>query len=172
MLYFAKPHGIRITGLRFLTNVGWSNQIVISNAVHEMMHPPLDVTSREVHAAIEELYRDPILKKAFDEHDPAFGYNSFPGYVDEDSVKALEQLITEKMGIAQNPVQRFRESDKGMHVLAAVLYEVLKESGFPQGSSSYERTFVELVRSGKINPARVDSVYRKYFAVSPSSAPE
>ncbi len=171
MLYFAKPHGIRISGLRFLTNVGWSNKIVIRNAVHEMMHPPFDDRKSAVSAAIAELRRDPILRKAFDEHDPAFGYNTFPGYVNEDSVKALDQLIAERMGIAEDPVRRFRESDRGMHVLAAVLYEALKADGFPERSESYEHTFVELVRSGKLSPARVEAVFRKYFGENAGNSP-
>ena len=40
LLAYSEPHGIRITGLRFLTHVSYPFGIVLHNAIHEPMHPP------------------------------------------------------------------------------------------------------------------------------------
>jgi hypothetical protein len=44
VLYYSQPHGIKITGTRFLTDVAWPFRIMLRNAVHEMMHPPYQLS--------------------------------------------------------------------------------------------------------------------------------
>ena len=39
LLWFSKPHGIRVQGQRFLTHVDYPDQIVLRNAAHEVFHP-------------------------------------------------------------------------------------------------------------------------------------
>jgi hypothetical protein len=43
LLYYSQPHGIKITGTRFLTHYSYPFRIVLRNAIHEMMHPPYDL---------------------------------------------------------------------------------------------------------------------------------
>ena len=40
LLSYSEPHGIRITGLRFLTHMSYPFPIILHNAIHEPMHPP------------------------------------------------------------------------------------------------------------------------------------
>ena len=47
MLYYSQPHGIKVAGTRFLTDVAWPFEIVLQNAVHKMMHPPYDLANND-----------------------------------------------------------------------------------------------------------------------------
>src|SRR5207248_1585199 len=42
LVHFARPHGIKVTGNRFLTEAELAPEIVLRTAIHEMMHPPFD----------------------------------------------------------------------------------------------------------------------------------
>ena len=53
LLAYSEPHGIRITGLRFLTHVSYPFSIVLHNAIHEPMHPPYHADDPKVREAIE-----------------------------------------------------------------------------------------------------------------------
>ena len=57
-------------------------------------------------------------------HNPAFGYNSFEGFIEEDWVQALEQLISEKLNVTKPAEHRWKQSDDGMHVSAVTLYSL------------------------------------------------
>jgi hypothetical protein len=67
---YSEPHGIRITGLRFLTHVSYPFTIVLHNAIHESMHPPCRVNDPAVRAAIDLLARDPLIEDKVAHHDP------------------------------------------------------------------------------------------------------
>src|ERR1039458_8966149 len=121
LLAYSEPHGIRITGLRFLTHVSYPFSIVLHNAIHEPMHPPYHVDDPKVHDAIDLLGRDPLVIDKVQHHDPSFGYNTIAGYIEEDSVQALEQLVSEKFGVGRNPCEYWKEQDGGMHVPIGIL---------------------------------------------------
>lgn len=61
MLYYSKPHGIKVTGTEFLTNQDWPFRIVLRNAAHEMMHPPFDWNDKRLMAALTTLKADSFL---------------------------------------------------------------------------------------------------------------
>ena len=122
LLAYSEPHGIRITGLRFLTHVSYPFSIVLHNAIHECMHPPYHEDDPKIREAIDLLGRDPLVSDKVQHHDPSFGYNTARGYIEEDSVQALEQLVSEKVDVAHNPCKYWQEQDGGMHVLAAAMY--------------------------------------------------
>jgi hypothetical protein len=125
-LAYTAPHGIKIIGNRFITAIEWSAVITARVAIHELMHPPFDLTRPELKTALEQLSQDPMLKQCFDDHDPAFGYNTWEGYVEENCVRALDQVIAESFGIAQNATERWQNEDGGMHQLAARLTPLLR----------------------------------------------
>ena len=131
MLYYSQPHGIKIVGTRFLTDLAWPFNIVVRNAVHEMMHPPYHLDgNKPLTAAMEKLKKDEFLMDKVLHHDPSFGYNSFDGYFEEDCVQALDQSINEKLGVALDAKKRWTISDDGMHVLAVALYQVMKSQNY------------------------------------------
>jgi hypothetical protein len=121
VLAYSEPHGIRITGLRFLTHQSYPFSIVLRNAIHEPMHPPYQADDPEVSEAIDLLGHDPLVIDRVQHHDPSFGYNTTAGYIEEDSVQALEQIVSEKFGVGRHACQYWQKQDGGMHVLVCRL---------------------------------------------------
>jgi hypothetical protein len=64
------------------------------------------------------------------DHDPPYGYNSFGGILEEDAAEALDQIVAERLRFANEPGERWRNHDGGMHLLAAALFRAMKEEGF------------------------------------------
>ncbi|HEX2619891.1 MAG TPA: hypothetical protein VHL11_07085, partial [Phototrophicaceae bacterium] len=114
VLNYTRPHGIKVIGQRFITGTSWPPKIALRTAVHEMLHPPYDLNNDPVlKTAIEELQQDPFIAEKFSNHNPDFGYNSFIGYVEENCVRALDQVVNETFNIARNPQERWRDEDGG-----------------------------------------------------------
>jgi hypothetical protein len=157
LLWFSKPHGIRIQGQRFLTHIDYPDSIVLRNAAHEILHPPFPMDGPAAKAALEVLGRDALFTRIVAEHDPAFGYNSLEGVLNEDMVQALEQIVSERLGIAEPPRQRWREADSGMHVLAAGLYGLLKADGYDRTGGDIARWTRAAALGGKLSPERLHS---------------
>lgn len=152
LLWYSRPHGIRIQGERFLTNIGYPSSVVLRNAVHEPMHPPFDKASPAVRAAIDSLGRNPLVAHIVTTHNPSFGYTSVAGYVEEDAVQALEQVVSERLGVAAPAAERWRTGDDGMHLLAAALYDLMKESGFAERGGTFSSWFTSAVAKGELGP--------------------
>jgi hypothetical protein len=163
LLAYSEPHGIRITGLRFLTHVSYPFSIVLHNAIHEPMHPPYRVDDPQVRDAIDLLGRDPLVSDKVQHHDPSFGYNTTAGYIEEDSVQALEQLVSEKFGVGHNPCQYWKEQDGGMHVLAAAIYADYKQVSSPN-LHSYARWFVHAVQDGQLRGSNLQKTVQTFFS--------
>jgi hypothetical protein len=164
LLYFTKPHGLKVTGTRFLTHVDWPFSIVLRNAVHEMMHPPFELASdEELRKTLSALENDEFLIAKIRNHDPAYGYNSFEGFIEEDCVQALEQVINERMGIALDPRRRWKESDGGMHVFAVALYSVMKEEDFNKKGETFRDFLLRMIRSEKLAPGKIKSIYDSFY---------
>ncbi len=155
LLWYSRPHGIRVQGSRFLTNVGYSTSIVLRNAAHEPLHPPFDAVNPRVAAAIATLSQDSLLVRIVRDHDRSFGYTSIDGYIDEDAVQALEQTVSERLGIARPAGERWRQGDDGMHLLAAAIYDLMRESGFVERGGKFDEWFAEAVAAGRLNPAEI-----------------
>lgn len=165
VLNYCQPHGIRITGTRFLTDVAWPFEIVVRNAVHEMMHPPYEFESDPALWETLERWRDDeFVMHWVVNHNPSFGYNSFEGYVEENIVQAADQVIVEQLGVAMDPHRRWQQSDGGMHVLAAALYSVMKNEGFPRPGEDLREFLIGVVRSDTLGPGKVESIYREFYA--------
>jgi hypothetical protein len=167
MLYYCKPHGIKITGTRFLTSIDWPFEIVIRNAAHEMMHPPYDFhNDNELKNAIESLEKDEFLMNKVLNHNPSFGYNTLEGLIEEDCVQSLEQLINEKLNISVDAKKRWNESDDGIHVFAIALYQVMKEEGYNSGNEIFRDFFVKKINEGKFSSGKIKEYYDKFYNYS------
>ena len=129
LVRFSKPHGIRITGPRYITAYDYPLEIILRNAVHEPMHPPFSGDAAQW-AALAPLRSDPDFMDRLAHHDPSFGYNSFEGLVEEDCVQALDQIVEERMGVAAPAGERWVKADDGLHILAAALYALMKQDGY------------------------------------------
>ena len=168
LLYYSQPHGIKITGTRFLTDIAWPFSILIRTATHEMMHPPFDlkndtllIESIEKFRA-EEFFMDKVLN-----HNPSFGYNSLEGFTEEDCVQALDQIINEKLGIAIDAKVRWKQSDDGMHVLAIALYTLMKEQNFGNSGENFRDFLIGNIENGKLLNSNIEKIYNEFYRQDP-----
>lgn len=158
VLAYTAPHGMKLVGNSFVTSASWPPQTAAFVAVHELMHPPFDVSVPDVRAATKALRDDPFLTERFETHDPAFGYNTWDGYVEENCVRALDQTISERLGIAKPAWSRWTTDDGGMHALAAVLHPLLKARTDKHGP--FGTWFAQEVRLGALRPGSIERQYR------------
>jgi hypothetical protein len=164
MLYYSQPHGIKITGTRFLTDVAWPFKIVIRTAAHEMMHPPYDYINDEgLRKAIESLRGDEFLMDKVLNHNPSFGYNTLEGLIEEDCVQALDQLISEKLGVERDPRKRWKENDDGIHVFAVALYQVMKEEKYNSKHEVFRDFLVKMIESGRLSAGKIKSFHEAFY---------
>lgn len=164
MLAYSQPHGIRITGSRFLTDAAWPFKITVRTATHELMHPPYDLDNDpELRNLMESLRADRFLMDKVENHNPSFGYNSLEGFVEEDCVQALDQLINEKLGLADEPHKRWKANDDGMHVLAVALYQILKEDRYQDRGETFRDALVRILRNGELGHGRIQERHIAMF---------
>ena len=152
ILEFSKPHGIRVQGQRFLQSADYDTVTTVRIAAHEMLHPPVPMDGAAAKAALAALSSDPLIAKIVREHDPKWGYTSLEGMLNEDLVQALDQLISEALGVARNPADRWRASDDGMHVIAAGLYGLLRRDRWIDTGGSIENWLLAAAQKGRLAP--------------------
>jgi len=75
--------------------------------------------------ALGSLRTDTFLMDKINNHNPAFGYNLFEGFIEEDCVQALEQIINEKFQVEVEAHKRWKQNDDAMHVFAVALYGLM-----------------------------------------------
>jgi hypothetical protein len=176
MLYFARPHGIRVTGSRFITDVSYPFAEVLRNAIHEMLHPPFgQPRDRELLVALQALKADPFLMGMIRDHNPSFGYNSFEGFVEEDCVRALEQVIGERFKIERDARRRWKEEDDGIHVFATVLYALMRRENYDSPHESFQSFLLRMLKTGKLAPGKIRQLYQDFYSatgVQPRRIPE
>lgn len=153
LLQFSKPHGIKVQGQMFLQAADYDTATTVRIAAHEMLHPPVPMDGAAATAALAVLEADPLIMKIVREHDPRWGYTTLKGMLDEDLAQALDQLISEALGVAHNPADRWRRSDDGMHVIAAGLYGLLRQDRWTEKGGSIERWLAGAVAEGRLAPA-------------------
>lgn len=161
-LAYSEPHGTRITGLRFLTHVSYPFTIVLRSAIHESMHPPYRADDPALRRAIELLGRDPLVLDKVAHHDSSFGYNTASGLVEEDSVEALEQIVSEQFGVGRNARMYWYRQDGGMHLLAPAIYVSYKRA-LSQHPEPYSRWLVNAIENGQLRGANLQKTVGKFF---------
>ena len=164
MLYYSQPHGIKITGTRFLTDIAWPFEILLRTAVHEMMHPPYDYNNdEELRNTIKLFNKDGLLMDKVLNHNPSFGYNTLEGLFEEDCVQSLDQIINEKFGIKRDAKKRWKENDDGIHVLAVALYQIMKEQNYNQKNEKFRDFLIRIVNEGILQPGKIKDYYDKFY---------
>jgi hypothetical protein len=138
VLRWAAPHGIRVTGTRFLTDVRYTDDTILNIAVHELLHPPWP-KGHPIADRLAGLSADPFLAARFAGRDPDAGYNTWAGYAEEDAAQALDQFLNAKLGRNSRgePAARWTAADGGMHVLALLLHDTLERADFDPRDGSY-----------------------------------
>jgi hypothetical protein len=155
LLYFSQPYGIRVTGQRFASHYSYPMDIQLRTATHEMFHPPFERGDMSIYDALEELRSDPWMMSIVQDHDPALGYNTFPELLDESSTQALDQIVANRMGFGWGPGSRWRTTDDGMHMLAAAIYQMLREDRFDRTGGDYSEWLDSAIERGMFTPEEV-----------------
>lgn len=153
LLQFSKPHGIKVQGQTFLQAADYDAATTVRIAAHEMLHPPVPMDGPAATAALAAFECDPLIMKIVREHDPRWGYTTLTGMVNEDLVQALDQLISEALGVGRNPADRWRKSDDGMHVIAAGFYGLLRQDRWIETGGSLEAWLARAVNESRLSPA-------------------
>ncbi len=96
-------------------------------------------------------------------HNPSFGYNSFDGFIEEDCVRALEQVVTEKLNIAREAHTRWEDEDDGIHVFAVALYSLMKQDHFNQRPETFRDFLMRMFKSGKLSPGKIKPLYDAFY---------
>lgn len=169
VLNYVQPHGIRVVGTRFITDVSYPAATVVRIAVHEMFHPPFDAHSSEMQNCLASLQEDPFLARTFERRNPDYGYNTFKGFIEESCVRALEQLVNEKLGIAPHEArERWRVEDEGMHVFAACLYIALRQEQYNVRGETFQQFLARMVYT-TLQPGTLEQIYTAFMSSSLSS---
>jgi len=158
LLQFCKPHGISVQGQTFLQAADWNTPITVRVAAHEMLHPPVPMDGAAATAALAVLARDPLIPRIVREHDPQWGYTTLEGLLNEDMAQALDQLISEALGVGRNPADRWRKADDGIHVLAGAIYGMLRDDHWIDTGGSIEDWLAAAVKAGRFAPSRLHAV--------------
>jgi len=168
LLYYSEPHGIKITGTRFLTHYSYPFRIVLRNAIHEMMHPPYDLANdAELRKDIDSLGSDRFLMDKVEHHDASFGYNTLDGLVEEDCVQALEELLAERFGVGHDTREYWREQDGGIHVFAVAIYSLIKDRHFDSAHESFPVFLKRMFREDRLANGQIEQLNRAFAAGRP-----
>ncbi len=152
LLYFSKPHGVRVQGQRFLQAADYNLTTTLRIAGHELLHPPIDLEGAVAKNALAVLAKDQLVNRIVRDHDPRWGYTTLDGYLNEDICQALDQMIAEALGFARNPGDRWNKADDGMHVLAAGLYALLRQDRWHDTGGSIEQWLDRATKEGRLGP--------------------
>jgi hypothetical protein len=155
LLYFSRPYGIRVTGQRFASHYSYPMYVQLRTATHEMFHPPFERGNQSVYERLDALRTDPWMQSILKGHDRAIGYNTFPELLDESATQALDQIVADRMGFDLGPSARWRNADGGMHMLAAAIYQMLREDRFGTKGGSFAEWFDSAIDRGLFAPAQV-----------------
>ncbi len=164
MLYYNKPHGIKITGMRFLTSIDWPFEITIRTSAHEMMHPPYDQKNdTELVKLINSFEKDEFVMDKVNNHNKSFGYNTLDGLFEEDCVQSLDQMINEKLGVSKDAKKRWTDSDDGIHVIAVALYQIMKSEKYNSRGEVFRDFLLRMNKEGKFAPGKIKDYYDKFY---------
>lgn len=164
LLYYTKPHGIRITGNRFINAADWPFEILVRTAIHELMHPPYDYKNdKKLRETLLQLKNDKFIMDKVTNHNPLFGYNTFKGFIEENVVQAMDQIIKEKFDIHREPHKRWQENDDGMHVFAVAVYKVLKDD-YSTSKEKIRDILIKEILDGKLKPGKIQLLYNEFYS--------
>jgi hypothetical protein len=147
---FASPHGMKLCGPRYVSDVRFKPEATVRIAIHEMFHPPYVLA--EVCDAASALIADPLFQGAFAGKDPRFGYETEDGFLEENVVEAMELHVSRGAGLIADPIGYLLDHDGGSHKLSVVLLKYFallpKVAGEPFGD--YFRRLTSLMPVGNL----------------------
>lgn len=147
---FAAPHGIRIAGRRYVSDVRYEPELTLRIAIHEMFHPPYRL--EDVKAEADGLIADPLFQESFRTKDPKYGYGTETGFLEENIVEAMELFVSWRAGLIADPIAYLQKHDDGSHKLSVLLFRYFV--GVPKEASEsfadYLRRLVRVMPIGNL----------------------
>jgi hypothetical protein len=168
VLAYVRPHGIRITGWRFLSDAQVPVRITVKTALHELLHPPFTragAGAGPIDALLTRIERDPLFVRLVHDHDPAFGYTTPAGLLEEDCVTAVDVYNAHRLGLLPDVAGYFARHDDGIHVVAFLLYRLLEREH--RAGETYPDLLLRLEREHKLRPGAL----AEQFATEPDHYP-
>lgn len=140
---FASPHGMKICGNSFISDISFPKETTLLVAVHEMFHPPYN--SQGLKEELKKIAEEPFFINAFKTKDPRFGYSEIDGFIEENVVEAMSLLVCEKLDLVKDSIEYLKLHDEGSHVFSVILMKYFKLYEKPKGKS-FEDYFKDLVK--------------------------
>lgn len=160
LVYFQRPYGHRLTGTQLVSVPGISPTAQVQTVIHELLHPAIDSADADARRAAQRLAGNAFFRQAFEQRDARYPYNTWNSYVDENAVRALEQVICAQMGLPQR--WSWAGEDGGMHVLAPVLVDLMRAQNYPASGESFDAFFLRNVSDGTLlSLEQATAIYRQ-----------
>jgi hypothetical protein len=157
VLAYVRPHGIRITGWRFLNDAKVPLRVTIKTALHELLHPPFAKTGA-IAELLGRIERDPYFVRLVQHHDPSFGYTTTDGLLEEDLVTAVDVYNAHELGLLPDLAGYFADHDDGIHVVAFLILGQLGREH--RAGETYPDLLLRLEREGKLRPGQLEAQFQ------------
>lgn len=151
----AAPHGIKICGPRYISDVSFDQKDTLTIALHEMFHPPYNAGN--LADELQTIGAEPFFRQAHAAQNPKYRYASIEGFIEENVVEAMSILSAVKLGLAEGfeVLDYFATHDDGSHVLSVILYDAF--SRYPKTpDQSFEGYFRDLVKKLPVGSFEVE----------------
>jgi len=158
--YYTKPHGKRMNQF-IVTQEDISNKALLQLIIHEILHSY--EANEYIKPELSKISGDKFVMKHFQNRNPSYNYNTFDGYLEENIVRVLDQVITEHFGIEKKPWRRFIKQDDGMHVLAGALYFLIKKKDYSFEKEPFSVFYLRMVKENKVGPGKFKYLYFRYY---------
>ena len=163
-LNFAQPHGIKIEGTNYITDISYDFKTVVSNAIHEMIHSPFQADNSEFIAARAKLEKDEFITKMMYSQDQTHGYTSYESYFEENCVDALEVLIRAKFNCMQGDAGTYLKThDGGADGLAIAIYSLIKQDDFSSRGVTFQEFIIDEINNGELASGKVEDTYNEFM---------
>jgi hypothetical protein len=164
-----RPYGNHVIPGVFASDPHIPDEHIVRTALHELLHDPCYTYDPEYWRATDAIWKDRFVSEAYRKRNLDYGYNN-PGYFfNENAVRAMEQLLSESLGIGQPRRERFGAwEDGGMHVLAPAFYVLMREAGMLETGEGFRAFIIRMVAEGKAGPGKMEALYRRYFSEASS----
>jgi hypothetical protein len=140
---FASPHGIKLCGPRYISDVSFPIKFTLAISIHEMFHPPYD--GYKIQDLIHCIGEDQLIKNAFINQNPNHGYSTMEGFIEENVVEAMALHICEIIGLENDPFGYLEKHDGGSHVFSVILLDYFKK--YPKAKGQTFQEYFEFLTS-------------------------
>lgn len=164
---FARPNGISLQATSLVMEERTDAPHLARVAAHEMLHGWVDWGADPVLVdLVAALRRDEVVARAYRGRDRHGGYATWVALAEEGLTQALDQLVAERLGMAEDPRERWFFHDGGLHVAGLGWHRLLRDADYP-GSARPGQTLPDwlaaFVRGGGVPVGRFGAIWDEAF---------